>query len=330
MCMYSSEDGFANEWHHVHLGQYALGGAGIVLTEAIAVAPEGRISPDDLGIYKDAHIEELSKIARFLKSQGSIPGVQLAHAGRKASMASSWKGGRLVSPSEGGWTPVGPSPVPFSEDYATPLELDLEGIGQVVSAFRASAKRALDAGFELIEIHGAHGYLINEFLSPFSNCRTDEYGGTFENRTRFLREVAKAIREVWPENLPVFLRLSATEWKEGGWTIEETVELATTLGDLGIDLVDCSSGGNVPGVKISVGPGYQTPLAERVRKEARIMTGAVGLITSASQADHIIRTGQADIVFLAREFLRDPYFARRAAKELGHTIEPPKQYARGW
>ena len=282
MCMYSSEDGFANEWHHVHLGQYALGGASVVLTEAIAVESVGRISPDDLGIYRDEHVEELSKITAFLKAHGAIPGTQLAHAGRKASMASSWKGGKLVPPSEGGWVPVGPSPVAFHSDYATPQELTKEGIRSIVASFGKAAERTLDAGFQLIELHGAHGYLIHEFLSPLSNHRTDEYGGSFENRTRFLRDVVVATREVWPESLPLFLRISASEWTEGGWSLEETTELAPILRTLGVDLIDCSSGGNVSGIKIPIGPGYQTPLAEKVRSSG-VPTGAVGLITSPRQ-----------------------------------------------
>lgn len=330
MCMYSSEDGFANEWHHVHLGQYALGGAGIVVTEATAVEAIGRISPDDLGLYKDEHVEELSKITKFIKGQGAIPGTQLAHAGRKASMASGWKGGKLVAEQQGGWIPEAPSAEAFSPEYGTPTALSIDGIRRIVSAFRDAAKRALAAGFELIELHGAHGYLIHEFLSPASNKRTDSYGGTFENRTRFVLEVIDATREVWPERLPLFLRLSATEWSEGGWTLEETIRLSAIVKSRGIDLIDCSSGGNIPGIKIPIGPGYQTPLAESVRKGSGILTGAVGLITSPAQADHIVRTGQADVVFLARELLRDPYFPRRAAKELGHEMKAPNQYARAW
>lgn len=331
MCMYSSEDGFANDWHLVHLGQFAIGGAGFVFTEATAVEPEGRISPDDLGIYHEEHLTNLSRITAFIKAHGAVPGIQLAHAGRKASMASGWKGGKLVPPGEGGWLPVlAPSAISFGEGYATPEALDQAGIDRLVKSFKTAAARSLEAGFEAIELHGAHGYLVNEFLSPFSNTRTDAYGGSFENRTRFLREVVSAVREVWPERLPLILRISATEWKEGGWSLEDSIRLAPIVRDLGVDLIDCSSGGNIPGIKIPVGPGYQTPLAAAVRKEGGVATGAVGLIVSGAQADHIVRTEQADLVFLAREMLRDPYFARRAAKELGQTITGPVQYARAW
>jgi 2,4-dienoyl-CoA reductase-like NADH-dependent reductase (Old Yellow Enzyme family) len=330
MCMYSSDNGFANEWHFVHLGSYAVGGAALVFTEAAAVEARGRISPDDLGIYEEAHIEELSRITSFIRKQGSVPGIQLAHAGRKASMASSWKGGKLVDPGEGGWIPVGPSPVAFAEGYGTPEELDLEAIGDVVKAFGTAAERALRAGFEVIELHAAHGYLLHEFLSPLSNLRTDSYGGSFQNRIRLTIEVAEELRRHWPEHLPLFVRISSTDWREGGWTIDDSVELARKLKPLGADLIDCSSGGNVPRAAIPVGQGYQTPFAERIRREAEIPTGAVGMITSPAQAEHILQTGQADVVLLAREFLRDPYWPRRAAADLGAKIDAPVQYARGW
>ena len=328
MCQYSYEDGFSNDWQLVHLGSRAAGGAGLVFAEATAVEEKGRISPGDLGIWKDAHIEPLSRVAKFVSSQGSVPGIQLAHAGRKASTGIPWITEKPITEKEGGWKPVGPSAVPFAEGYATPQALSQEDVGRIVKSFGAAAKRALTAGFQVVEIHSAHGYLINEFLSLFSNQRNDEYGGSFENRTRFLREVVKETRKVWPEKFPLFVRLSATEWKDGGWSIEDSVELAKLLKKEGVDLIDCSSGGNVPGVKIQIVPGYQVPLAERIKKETGIATGAVGLITSAQQAEDIIKSVQADLVFLARQMLRDPYFPLHAAKELGIEIQWPKQYAR--
>lgn len=329
MCQYSSTDGFANDWHLVHLGSRAVGRAAVIFTEAIAVVPEGRISPQDLGIWKDEHIDFLSRITAFLKAQGSIAATQLAHAGRKASTAAPWLGGKPVGPDQGGWTPIyGPSPIPFADGYQTPHELSRNDIQAVVKAFRDSAARALQAGFEIIELHGAHGYLLHQFLSPLTNRRTDEYGGSFENRIRLLCEVASAVREVWPERLPLFTRLSATDWVEGGWDVEQSIELSRRLKGVGVDLIDCSSGGNVPGVKIPLGPGYQTEFAERIRREADIPTCAVGLITSPQQADHIIRSGQADAVMLAREFLRHPYWPLKAAKELGKPVAWPVQYER--
>lgn len=328
MCEYSSVDGFANDWHLVHLGSRAVGGAALIITEATAVVPEGRISPDDLGIWKDEHIEMLARIIAFVVEHGAVPGIQLAHAGRKASMASSWKGGKLVRPADGGWPPVAPSAIPFDDGYATPVALEISGIQDIVKGFAAAAVRALAAGFQLIELHGAHGYLINEFLDPISNTRTDEYGGSFENRTRFLREIVDAVRAVWPEHLPLFVRISSSDWIEGGWTVEDSVELARMLHPLGVDLIDCSSGGNVAKVRIPLRPGYQVPFAERVRKDAGVPTGAVGLITTAKQADDIIREGKADLVLLAREELRDPYFPLHAAKELGVDVPWPKQYER--
>jgi 2,4-dienoyl-CoA reductase-like NADH-dependent reductase (Old Yellow Enzyme family) len=329
MCEYSSIDGFANDWHLVHLGSRAVGGAGLIFTEAAAVVPEGRISPADLGIWKDEHIAPLARITSFVREHGSVAGIQLAHAGRKASTAAPWDGGKPIGVEQGGWSPIfAPSAIPFDEGYQTPVALDKEGIRRVVSAFATAAKRSLDAGFEVIEIHAAHGYLINEFLSPFSNTRTDEYGGSFENRTRVLREIIEEVRRVWPETLPLFVRISATEWTEGGWGIDDSVELARTIAPLGVDLIDCSSGGNIPKVRIPVGPGYQVPLAERVRRDSGVPTGAVGLITDALQADEIVSSGQADLVFVAREELRDPYFPLHAAKALHVKIPWPKQYLR--
>jgi 2,4-dienoyl-CoA reductase-like NADH-dependent reductase (Old Yellow Enzyme family) len=329
MCQYSSEDGYANDWHFVHLGSRAVGGAGLVLTEATAVLPEGRISPQDLGIWEDGHIEMLAKIVGFIHEQGSVAGMQLAHAGRKASTSRPWEGHDAVPESEGGWTKVvAPSALKFSETYLMPQALSIEGIREVVDAFAAAARRACQAGFRVVEIHAAHGYLIHEFLSPLSNKREDEYGGSFENRTRLCREVVAAVRSAWPRGLPLFIRISATDWVEGGWTIEESVRLAGELKEMGVDLVDCSSGGNALHAEIPVGPGYQTQFAERIRREAGIMTGAVGMITEPAQAEHIVRTGQADAVIMAREFLRDPYWPLRAASELAQTIAWPVQYLR--
>jgi 2,4-dienoyl-CoA reductase-like NADH-dependent reductase (Old Yellow Enzyme family) len=329
MCEYSSVDGFANDWHLVHLGSRAVGGAGLVFTEATAVVPEGRISPQDLGIWKDEHIPMLARITAFVREHGSVAGIQLAHAGRKASTAPPWTGGKPIGIEHGGWSPIfAPSAIPFDHGYQTPAALDTAGIRNVVSSFAMATSRALDAGFQVIELHAAHGYLINEFLSPLSNTRTDEYGGSFENRTRVLREITEAVRERLPETLPLFVRISATEWTDGGWDIEQSVELARMLAPLGVDLIDCSSGGNVPKVRIPIGPGYQVQLAERVRSESGVPTGAVGLITSAHQANEIVHAGKADLVLLAREELRDPYFPLHAAKQLGAHIEGPKQYLR--
>ena len=329
MCEYSSVDGFANDWHLVHLGSRAVGGAGLVLTEAAAVTPEGRISPQDLGIWSDDHIEFLSRITRFIHSQGSVAGIQLAHAGRKASTYRPWDGEGAAPKSAGGWTNVvAPSAIPFAGNYPMPHALTQQEIPLVVEAFAAAARRARAAGFRVIEIHAAHGYLLSEFLSPLANHRTDEFGGSLENRMRLLFEVVRAVRAVWPESAPLFVRISATDWEEGGWTLDDSVELARHLKDSGVDLVDCSSGGNVPPARIPVGPGYQTPFAERIRREAKILTGAVGMITGASQADHIIRTGQADLAIIAREFLRDPYWPLRSARELGYAFPWPVQYTR--
>ena len=332
MCQYSSVDGFANDWHLVHLGSRAVGGAALVLTEATAVLAEGRISPEDLGIWKDEHSEMLARIFRFIEAQGAVPGMQLAHAGRKASTAAPWKTGKdVVAEKDGGWRPIfAPSPLPFSPGDIVPEELSHEGIARVVRAFADASLRALEAGAKVIEIHAAHGYLLHSFLSPLSNQRTDEYGGSFENRTRALREVVTAIRAVWPERLPLLVRISATDWVEGGWDIEQSVALARQLKTLGVDLVDCSSGGAVPGATIPVGPGYQVPFAERIRAEAGIATAAVGMITMPEQADQIIRTGQADLVFLARELLRDPYWPLHAAMRLKQDLHVADQYRRAF
>jgi 2,4-dienoyl-CoA reductase-like NADH-dependent reductase (Old Yellow Enzyme family) len=329
MCEYSSVDGFANDWHFVHLGSRAVGGAAMVITEASAVLAEGRISPQDLGIWKDDHIPMLSRIFRFIEEYGAVPGIQLAHAGRKASTAQPWKGGGALNESEEGWRPIfAPSAIPFSAASPTPEALDAAGIARVIEAFAEAARRAREAGAKIVEIHAAHGYLLHEFLSPLSNTRTDCYGGSFENRTRILREVVQAIRLTWPAGLPLFVRISATDWVEGGWTIHDSVGLAKQLLPLGVDLIDCSSGGVVPNVPIPAGPGYQTPFAEQIRKETGIRTAAVGMITTPEQADQIVRTGQADMVFLARELLRDPYWPLRAADELQQSGPWPKQYSR--
>lgn len=329
MCQYSCHDGFATDWHLVHLGSRAVGGAGLVMVEATAVEARGRISPFDLGLWDDAHIEPLAPVARFVREQGAVPAIQLAHAGRKASVRRPWEGGGPLSPKEPlAWQPVAPSPLPFAEGYPTPHALSRDEIAGVVAAFRTAAQRALAAGFEVIEIHGAHGYLLNEFLSPLSNQRTDEYGGSFENRIRFALEVTAAIREVWPERFPLFMRLSVTDWIAGGWDIEQSVALARALQAHGVDLVDCSSGGVVPGAAIPVGTGYQVPLAERVRREAGILTAAVGMITAPEHADAIVRNGRADLVALARELLRDPYWPLHAARTLHYDVEWPAQYRR--
>ncbi len=328
MCEYSSLDGFANDWHLVHLGSRAVGGAGLVITEATGVTPEGRISPEDLGIWSDAHIEFLARIVRFLKGQGTVPGMQLAHAGRKASTYRPWSGSGAILPKDGGWVPVAPSGVAYSESYATPRALLKEEIPGIVDAFAAAARRALEAGFQLLEIHAAHGYLLHEFFSPLSNFRNDEYGGSFENRTRIAREVVSAIRKVMPENLPLFIRISATDWKAGGWDVDQAVELAKQLNPLGVDLVDCSSAGLVQDQQIVAGPGFQVPFAERIRRDASVMTSAVGLIETKEQVSEILVKGQADLVFMAREFLRDPYWPLRAAREMKQPVSWPAQYLR--
>jgi 2,4-dienoyl-CoA reductase-like NADH-dependent reductase (Old Yellow Enzyme family) len=328
MCQYSSVDGFANDWHLVHLGSRAQGGAGLVMAEASAVLPEGRITPSDLGIWKDAHIAGLERIASFIHGQGARVGIQLAHAGRKASMSVPFDEERLVLPGEGGWQPVGPSDVAFAPHYAAPRALDQTGIDAVVEAFRRAAIRALEAGFDLVEIHAAHGYLIHEFLSPLANRRTDEYGGSLENRSRLALQVVDAVRGEWPEHLPLFVRISATDWAEGGWNVDESVELARRLREHGVDLVDVSSGGQVPNAQIPAGPGFQAPFAARIRREAGVATAAVGLITEPEQANAIVEQGEADLVLLAREMLRDPYWPVHAAAALSEPASWPKQYLR--
>ena len=329
MCQYSSHDGFANDWHLVHLGSRAVGGAGLVLTEASAVLPEGRITPNDLGIWKDEHIAMLARIVDFLHAQGAHAGIQLAHAGRKASMGRPWEGARLLTPADGGWTNVAaPSPIAFASDYAQPHALDAAGLAEVKQAFAAAARRAVAAGFDIVEIHSAHGYLLQEFLSPLSNQRTDTYGGSFENRIRLLVETVDAVRAELPAGMPLFVRISATEWTDGGWDLDQSVALARVLKQHGVDLVDTSSGGNVAGAAIPTGPGYQVPFAARIRREADIPTSTVGQITAPAQADQIIRTGQADLVLLAREMLRDPSWPLHAAEALGATIAWPPQYLR--
>ena len=327
MCQYSCEDGFANDWHFAHLAARAVGGAALVFTEAAAVAPEGRISPEDLGVWSEAHFEPLARIARFIKEQGAAPGVQLAHAGRKASTYRPWSGQGSVPESEGGWRTVAPSAVPFG-GYATPEALSVEGIEALVQAFATAATRAYEAGFRAIELHAAHGYLLHQFISPLSNLRMDAYGGSFDNRTRFLRDCVAAMRDALPDSCPLFVRLSATDWTEGGWNVEQSIELSRRLKSLGVDVVDCSSGGNIPDAKIPVGPGYQVPFAQRVRKEAAIATAAVGMIFEPAQADQIVRNGEADVVLIARELLRDPYWPLRAARELGTPMSWPAQYLR--
>lgn len=330
MCEYSSEDGFANQWHAVHLGSRAVGGAALVFTEAAAVAPEGRISPADLGIYRGEHVLKLREIVDFIHEHGALAGIQLAHAGFKASTSPPWEGGDPVPPERGGWNRVlAPSAVPFKEGWIVPHALDTREIGEVVEQFAVAAHRALQAGFRVLEIHAAHGYLLHEFLSPLTNRRSDAYGGSFENRTRIVREVAQAVRAQMPPELPLFVRISASDWVEGGWTVEDSTELARALKPLGVDLIDASSGGIVPNAKIALRPGYQVPFAKHIRQRAGIATGAVGLITQAHQAEEIIASGSADIVLLAREMLRQPYWPLLAASELGAEISYwPKQYLR--
>ncbi|GAC1649910.1 MAG: NADH:flavin oxidoreductase/NADH oxidase [Gemmatimonadaceae bacterium] len=329
MCQYSCEDGFATEWHLVHLGSRAVGGAGIVAAEATAVTAEGRISAADLGLWKDEQIESLARITRFVSAQGAVPGIQLAHAGRKSSTARPWEGGGPVAATDGGWSPiVGPSPIPFNDGFQVPHALTLREIAAIVRAFVDASGRALQAGFRVIELHAAHGYLLHSFLSPLSNQRDDAYGGTRANRMRLTLEVAEGVRAAVPDSVPIFVRVSASDWVEGGWTLDDTIELARGLRDRGIDVIDCSSGGAVPRTRIPVGPGYQVPFAARVRREAGIATAAVGMITEPGQADAIIREGAADLVFLAREMLRDPYWPRRAAESLKADVAWPSQYER--
>ena len=329
MCQYSSEDGFATDWHLVHLGSRAVGGAGLVFTEATAVEARGRISPQDLGLWKDEHVAGLERITRFVRAQGAAAGIQLAHAGRKASTARPWEGGRPVDP-PAGWRPiVAPSPLPFDDGYQTPQALDERDIATVIDAFAAAARRALAAGFDAIEIHGAHGYLIHQFLSPVANQRQDIWGGTFDNRTRFLVEIVRATRRHWPDQRPLLVRLSTTDWLGAdGWDVEDSIALARRLRPEGADVIDCSSGGIAPRITIDAGPGYQTANAARIRAEAPIATGAIGVITAPAQAEHVLRTGQADLVFMARALLRDPYWPLHAAGELGGDVDWPPQYLR--
>ena len=328
MCQYSSKDGFANDWHLVHLGSRAIGGAALVLTEAAAVSPGGRITHHDLGIYKDEHLEFLSRITAFIKKQNAVAGIQLAHAGRKASHHRPWEGAAALKADEDPWVTEAPSAIAYKQGEPVPHELTIEEIRKIIEDFRQSAARASEAGFQIIELHGAHGYLLHEFLSPLSNHRRDEYGGSFENRIRFVLEITEAVRQVWSEENPLFVRISATDWVDGGWRLEESVELSKILKTKGVDLVDCSSGGNSPGQKIPVGPMYQTSFAERIKKDAGILTGAVGLITTADQAESIISNQQADLIFMARQILREPYFPLHAAHDLGVDIPWPSQYDR--
>lgn len=328
MCQYSATDGFANDWHLVHLGSRANGGASLIIQEATSVSPEARISPGDLGIWKDEHIEKLKSITTFISEHGAVPGVQLAHAGRKASVSEPWNGNVKLPLSEGGWETYAPSAIGYHEDERQPNALDKEGIAKVLSDFTAAAKRALQAGYKVIELHGAHGYLLHQFLSPLSNQRTDEYGGSFENRIRFTLEVVDAVQSVWPSDLPLFVRISATDWAEDGWNIEESVKLSAILKEKGVDLIDVSSGGLVSYQKIKVEPGYQVPFAERIKKETGAAIGAVGLITEAGQAEAIIAEGKADIVLFARESLRNPNLALTFAEELNTDVKWPVQYDR--
>jgi len=328
MCQYSSSDGFANEWHLVHLASRAVGGAAVVFTEATAVTPEGRISPQDLGIYRDAHVDGLAALARAIHAQRCLAGIQLAHAGRKGSTTPPWQGSAAIDIDAGGWQPVGPTDHRFSPSYPVPRAMTAADIEAVIAAFGAAASRALDAGFDVVELHAAHGYLIHEFLSPLVNERSDGYGGSFDNRVRLCLAIVDSIRARWPEGSPLFVRISASDWKEGGWDVEQSIELARRLRRHGADLIDCSSGGAVPDVTIPLAPGYQVPFAERVRHAAGVATGAVGLITEPAQANAIIERGCADVVLLARELLRDPYWPLRAARELGYPVAWPVQYLR--
>ena len=329
MCQYSAEGGFANDWHLVHLGARAIGGAALVIQEATAVSPEGRITSEDLGIWSDEHIEKYRQITAFILKQNAFPGIQLSHAGRKASITAPWRGNRKLSPEEDGWRTVAPSPIPYHDDEPVlPLELDREGIQKVITDFKAAAKRAHEAGYKVLEIHAAHGYLIHQFLSPLCNVRTDEYGGSFENRIRLLLEIIEAIQQEWPIDLPLFVRISGTDWAEGGWNEDESVQLAAKLKQKGVDVIDCSSGGAVSHQKIPVGPGYQVPIAKRIKSETGMHTGTVGLITDAHQAEDIIASGKADLVFFARQSLRDPNLALTFAHELHADVIWPKQYER--
>jgi 2,4-dienoyl-CoA reductase (NADPH2) len=326
MCQYCASDGLPDDWHLVHLGSRAVGGAGLVFTEATAVTPEGRISPGDLGIWDDHHIEPFARIARFVHRMGAVAGIQLAHAGRKASHRPPWQGGTALKPEEGAWPVVGPSPVPFDEGEPVPIQLDEAGIKAVIAAFMAAARRAVQAGMKVVELHAAHGYLLHEFLSPLSNRRTDRYGGSLENRMRLVLEVAGELRRVLPEEMPLFVRISTTDWAEGGWDLEQSIALARTLCPLGVDLIDCSSGALVPRVRIPVEKNYQVPFAAAIRREVGILTGAVGMITEPAQADEIITSGSADLVLLAREMLREPYWALKAEQALYQEPNWPVPY----
>lgn len=328
MCQYSSQDGLPNDWHLVHLGSRAVGGAGLVMVEASAVSPEGRITPGDLGIWNDEQAAAFKRITAFIREQGSVPAIQLAHAGRKASCKIPWEGGRPLRPDEGSWDTIAPSPLAFNHDFPTPREMSLGDIELLIKNFQAAARRSHEAGFEVIELHMAHGYLLHEFLSPFSNERTDGYGKDFEGRIRLALELVQAVRSAWPHSKPLFVRISASDWMDGAWDLEQSVELARRMKDMGVDLIDCSSGGNVAHARIPVAPGYQVHFAETIRREARIATGAVGLIVNPKQAQDIITHGQADAVFIAREMLRHPYWALHAAHALHGNIAWPKQYER--
>ncbi|MGQ7945730.1 NADH:flavin oxidoreductase/NADH oxidase [Flavobacterium sp. WC2509] len=328
MCQYSGEDGFANDWHLVHLGSRATGGAGLIIQEATAVSPEGRISPEDLGLWSDEHIQKLQSITKFIISQGAIPGIQLAHSGRKASVSAPWKGNKKLAQNEGGWETVAPSAIGYHDNEPAPTALDKTGIEKVITDFKLATRRAVLAGYQVLEIHGAHGYLLHQFLSPLSNVRTDEYGGSFENRIRLILEILSAVQSEWPKELPLLVRISATDWAEGGWNIEESIELSKILKEKGIDLIDVSSGGLVSHQQIPLGPNYQVPFAEQIKKEAKILTGAVGLITTSQQAEDIVSSGKADLVLFARESLRNPNIGLDFAHELGVDVQWPKQYER--
>jgi 2,4-dienoyl-CoA reductase-like NADH-dependent reductase (Old Yellow Enzyme family) len=327
MCQYSAIDGFANDWHLVHLGTRAIGGTGLIISEATAVSPEGRITPGDLGIWKDEHIPELRRIVDFINQNDAVAGIQLAHAGRKASHSVPWEGGNQILSDRGGWSTLAPSPIPFTVKEISSVELDKKGINKVKEDFKNAAIRSNAAGFKVIEIHSAHGYLLHEFLSPISNKREDIYGGSFGNRIRLLLEIVNEIRSVWPENKPLFVRLSATDWVESGWTLDDSVKLSAILKENGVDLIDCSSGGLIPNANVQLSPGYQVPFSDAVRKTG-ILTGAVGLITSAEQAQLILNENKADIILFARELLRNPYFALQAARNLNENIKWPVQYDR--
>ena len=328
MCQYSAADGFANDWHLVHLGSRAIGGVGLIIQEATAVSPEGRISPEDLGIWKDEHIEKLQQINQFISAQEAVPGIQLAHAGRKASVSAPWNGNKKLDATQGGWQTVAPSAIGYHDNEATPVAMDSEAIQKVISDFKEATKRAVQAGYKVVEIHAAHGYLLHQFLSPLSNVRSDNYGGSFENRIRLTLEVVEAVQQEWPSHLPLFVRISATDWADGGWNAEESVALSKILKDKGVDLIDVSSGALVSHQKIPVGPNYQVPFADQIKSQAGIMTGAVGLITEAKQAEEIVASGKADMVLFARESLRDPNLALTFAHDLEAEIKWPKQYER--